>query len=282
MKEIEETVHDIERPEKEENNKSMLEAESTHQLAASLDGLEQILGYKFKDKKLLEEAFTHHSYPNKSFSYERLEYVGDSVLNLIFTKEHFFMYPNLAPGPLTRLRAANVDTEKLARVAIKHGLHQFLRHNMPLLQEQIREFSQAIADYPLHSNGQIEVPKVLADIVESTVGATFIDDNCSTDTVWKVFKNLLEPVIRLETLKMHPVTELYEVCNKRHMKVRFVDMWKECMSFNVFVDGKLAGKGTSASKKEIAHNRAAKDALDNIHATILQLKNQEVDTTENS
>ncbi|KAJ8749408.1 hypothetical protein K2173_018902 [Erythroxylum novogranatense] len=275
MKEIEETVHDMERPEKEENNNSMLEA-------ASLDGLELILGYKFKDKKLLEEAFTHHSYPNKSFSYERLEYVGDAVLNQLFTTEHFFMYPNLAPGPLTCLRAANVDTEKLARVAVKHGLHQFLRHNIPFLEKRIREFSQAIVDYPLHSYGQIKVPKVLADIVESTVGATFIDDNCSTDTVWKVFKNLLEPMIRLETLKSHPRTALNEVCNKAHMEVRFDDKWEECKSINVFVDGQLAGKGTSASKKEIAYNRAAKDALDNIDETILQLQNQEVDTTENN
>ncbi|KAK7860672.1 ribonuclease 3-like protein 2, partial [Quercus suber] len=69
-------------------------------------------------------------------SYERLEYVGDAVLNLLFTKEHYSLYPNLSPGPLTRLRAANVDTDKLARVAIRHGLHRYLRHKKPLLGEQ--------------------------------------------------------------------------------------------------------------------------------------------------
>ena len=112
----------------------------------SLEEVELILNYKFKDKNLLEEALTHSSYfhdhqnqnnQNKGLSYERLEYVGDAVLNLLITKEQYFLYPSYPPGRLTRLRAANVDTEKLARVAIKHGLHRYLRHKKPLLEEQV-------------------------------------------------------------------------------------------------------------------------------------------------
>ncbi|KAJ9170047.1 hypothetical protein P3X46_018183 [Hevea brasiliensis] len=230
----------------------------------SLDEVEEILGYKFENWRLLEEAFTDSSFPDKRVSYERLEHVGDSVLNLLFTKEHYFKYPDLPPGTLTRLRAANVDTEKLARVAIEHGLHRFLRDKKPLLDEQIREFSQAILDYSLHSNGLIDVPKVLADIVKSLIGAVFIDCNSSIDTVWKVFKNLLEPIISPEMLKIHPVTELYELCQKKHLKVKFVDLWRESMAFDVFIDNQLVGRGTYGLKKEIAHNRAAKDALDNL------------------
>ncbi|XP_021300737.1 ribonuclease 3-like protein 3 [Herrania umbratica] len=104
----------------------------------SLDEVEDILGYQFNNKGLLEEAFTHASL-GKSFSNERLEYVGDSVLNLLFTKHQYFEYPDLPPGALTRLRAANVDTEKLARVAFKHGLHRYLRHKKPLLEEQVSD-----------------------------------------------------------------------------------------------------------------------------------------------
>lgn len=104
----------------------------------SLDQVEDIISYKFNNKGLLEEAFTHPSYCEK-LSYERLEYVGDSVLNLLFTKEQYFMYPDLPPGSLTLLRSANVDTEKLARVAIKLGLHKFLRHKKPLLEEQVSD-----------------------------------------------------------------------------------------------------------------------------------------------
>jgi hypothetical protein len=107
-----------------------------------LHEVETILDYKFKNKHLLEKAFTHVTYCSEdNLSYERLEYVGDAVLNLLITKEQFFLYPNLQPGQLTRLRAANVDAEKLARVAIKHGLHRYLRHKKPQLEEQVSSFS---------------------------------------------------------------------------------------------------------------------------------------------
>ncbi|GMI66250.1 RNAse II-like 1 [Hibiscus trionum] len=257
-----------------------LAAESIQNIESlpSLDGVERILSYEFKNKGLLEEAFTHASL-GLSISNERLEYVGDSVLNLLFTKQQFFEYPNLPPGALTRLRAANVDTEKLARVAVRHGLHRYLRHKKPLLEEQIRQFSEEIQRYPLHSNGLIEVPKALADVVESTIGAVFIDTNFSIDLVWKVFKDLLEPIIRQETLKIHPVTQLYEVCQKRNLKVKFVDLWKENTGFDVFVDDQLVGRGKCSLKKDIAHNRAAKDALDNI-LRILDQKHTHSNTDE--
>lgn len=114
------------------------EPKSTHvESQPSLDDVEAILGYKFNDRRLLEEALTHHSFADTKFCYERLEYIGDSVLNLLFAKEQYFQYPDLRPGPLTRLRAANVDTEKLARVAIRHGLHRYLRHRMPVFEDQV-------------------------------------------------------------------------------------------------------------------------------------------------
>ena len=103
----------------------------------SLQEVEEIIGYNFNNPDLLEEAFTHVSFREKCMSYERLEYVGDSVLNLLITKEQFFLYPNLPPGLLSPLRAANVDTEKLARVAVKHNLHKYLRHRLPVVGKQV-------------------------------------------------------------------------------------------------------------------------------------------------
>jgi len=111
----------------------------------SLLEVEAILEYEFKNKLLLEEAFTHGTYgAENGLSYERLEYIGDSVLNVMITKEQFHAYPTLAPGQLTRLRAANVDSEKLARVAIKYGLHRYLRHKKPLLGDQVSSLSHVI------------------------------------------------------------------------------------------------------------------------------------------
>ncbi|KAF2292251.1 hypothetical protein GH714_018125 [Hevea brasiliensis] len=109
-----------------------------------------------------------------------------------------------------------------------------------------------------------DLPKVLIDIVESLIGDVFIDCNSSIDIVWKVFKDLLKPIISRETLKIFPVTELYEVCQKKHLKAKFVDMWRESIAFDMFIDDQLVGRVTHGLKKEIAHNRATKDALENI------------------
>ncbi|KAI8551979.1 hypothetical protein RHMOL_Rhmol06G0229500 [Rhododendron molle] len=110
---------------------------STAEPLPSLDEVEEIIGYNFRDRSLLAQAFTHGSCRCSTSSYERLEYVGDSVLNLLISREDYFAYPDLQPGKLTRLRAANVDTEKLARVAVKHNLHKYLRHEKPLLDGQV-------------------------------------------------------------------------------------------------------------------------------------------------
>ena len=125
----------------------------------------------------------------------------------------------------------------------------FLNYDINLKYLQIREFSESILAYPLHSNGLVDVPKALADIVESTIGAVFIDCNSSLDIVWKVFKDLLEPIISTETLKRHPVTELYEMCQKRNLKLRFVDRWKETTTVDVLINEAAGGKCQVSSEK---------------------------------
>lgn len=97
----------------------------------------EITGYEFKDPVILQQAFTHYSYEEGCSSLERLAYNGDALLDLGIARDQYFLYPDLDPGRLTRLRAANVDTEKLARVALKHELHALLRHNIPLLGVQV-------------------------------------------------------------------------------------------------------------------------------------------------
>ncbi|KAJ0989237.1 hypothetical protein J5N97_007593 [Dioscorea zingiberensis] len=228
--------------------------------------IEAIMAYKFKDSKLVVEALIHPSYyyPCKpEITYERLEFVGDAVLNCLVAREVFTSYPELPPGPLTRLRAANVDTEKLARVAVSHGLHRFIRHKAPQLEKQIQEFMESLLEYPIHSNGLLDPPKILADIVESLLGAIFFDSNSSLEIVWEVYRRLAEPLINPETLGKHPVSELHELCQKNRMELRFLkETWTEDTSIEVLVDGNSVGSATYGNKKEIAQNRAAKAALD--------------------
>lgn len=116
--------------------------ESSSSWSWSFEEVEKIIEYSFKNKRLLEEAYTDHSYKKglKS-SYERLEYIGDSILNCVMATEQFDLYPDLSPGELTQLRSANVCTEKLARAAAQHGLYKFLRHDKPMLDAQVSNFT---------------------------------------------------------------------------------------------------------------------------------------------
>jgi len=85
------------------------------------DELENIIGYDFKNKNLLTEALTHRSYLNEDTKWhlphnERLEYLGDAVLELVVTEALFKNYPDAPEGRMTVLRAALVNYQILARI----------------------------------------------------------------------------------------------------------------------------------------------------------------------
>ncbi|KAL8223723.1 hypothetical protein R6Q57_019198 [Mikania cordata] len=230
----------------------------------SLTEVEEIIGYEFKNKELLMEAFTHGSYVSEDcLSYERLEYLGDSVLNHLIAKLHYTLYKNMAPGELTRLRAANVDTEALARAALKHELHRHLRHQKHLFQGQIQTFMKEIVEYPSHSQGMIDPPKVLADVFESLIGALFIDTDFSMDDTWKVVERLLQPLITPENLMPQPVARFNEACQKIGVKPHANDLWDKTGQIEIYINNVLIGRGEYKSKKIIAVNRAADDAYKN-------------------
>ncbi|RWW13577.1 hypothetical protein BHE74_00037725 [Ensete ventricosum] len=106
--------------------------------SVDFDALEGALNVKFRDRGLLVEAITHASRPSSGVScYQRLEFVGDAVLDHLITKHLFFTYTDLPPGRLTDLRAAAVNNENFARVSVKHKLHVHLRHGSSALEAQI-------------------------------------------------------------------------------------------------------------------------------------------------
>ncbi|KAI3809736.1 hypothetical protein L1987_19336 [Smallanthus sonchifolius] len=244
-------------------NDSTTESKST--LSPSLTEAETIIGYKFKNIELLEQAFTHNSHKDDVCqSYERLEYLGDSVLNIMFAKEHYFSYPKMKSGELTQLRAANVDTEALARVAFKHGLHKFLKHDEPSLKERVQELMEGIKEHPLHSCGLINSPKILADIVEAVVGAVYVDTDFSMVKTWEVVKNLLQPLTTPENLSLNPVMKLNETCQKMGIKLQYKNLWIETGDIEIYKDNELIGKGNYKKKKTTAKNKAAADAYENL------------------
>lgn len=237
------------------------------EMKEALEQVQYIVGYSFNDLSLLEEALTHSSYPSHS-SYQRLEFVGDAVLNLAFTNFVFLTNPSVGPGALSLLRAANISTEKLARVAIRHDLYRYLRRISPTLDAMVQEFTEAVSkereeDYAGISYGgsMVKAPKVLADIVESIAAAIYVDCSFNLVEFWKVFRGILEPIITVETPNQQPVSHIYELCQKQGMSIEFKNWRKENMNItNVYVDGELRGVGSS-EQKHIAKLNAARDAL---------------------
>ncbi|KAL8154893.1 ribonuclease 3-like protein 3 [Apium graveolens] len=230
----------------------------------SFEEVEKIIEYSFKNKGLLEEAYTDHSYKGMKSSYERLEYIGDSILNCVMATEQFDMYPDLSPGELTQLRSANVCTEKLARAAARHGLYKFLRHDKPKLDAQIEEFVKTAPNYPPSSVGLIDAPKTLANIVESTIGAVYLDSNKCNKTTSKVIEKLLQPIITPSTLQRHPVTLLFEICQKNGFRVDVNDLWTKTGQIEIIIANQFVGRGQYNVKKIIAYNRAAAEAYNEI------------------
>ncbi|ERN08097.1 endoribonuclease Dicer homolog 1 [Amborella trichopoda] len=232
------------------------------------DSLEGALNIKFKERSLLVEAITHASRPSSGVScYQRLEFVGDAVLDHLITRHLFFTYTDLPPGRLTDLRAAAVNNENFARVAVKRKLHVHLRHGSSALESQIRNFVRDVQDelskpgFNSFGLGDCKAPKVLGDIVESIAGAIFMDSGLNTAVVWKVFQPLLHPMVTPETLPMHPVRELQERCQQQAEGLEYkASRAGNLATVQVFVDGIEIGTAQNPQKK-MAQKLAARNAL---------------------
>ncbi|KAI8557554.1 hypothetical protein RHMOL_Rhmol04G0019700 [Rhododendron molle] len=233
-------------------------------ISGSVRAVENLLEYSFNNKMLLEEALTHPSY-TESASYQRLEFLGDAALGLALSNVLFLAHPDLDPGQLSLLRSANVSTEKFARVAVRHGLHRYVRHTATALDEKVNEFALAVQeeeDTVVHG-GEVKAPKVLADIVESVAGAVYVDCNFDLRVFWEKFGRLLEPIVEPEILQKQPqpVTMLYELCHKDGRQVD-IKHWRkrEKDIASIYVGGQFIASASSENKDN-AKLHAAREAL---------------------
>jgi ribonuclease-3 len=123
--------------------------------------LEEKLGYSFRNPRLLEEAMTHSSYANESgarFCNERLEYLGDAVLELCASEILFADHPDYSEGELTKARASVVSESPLAAWAAEIGIQELIRLSKGLERQ-----------------GGRKNPSILADAMEAALGAVFLD-----------------------------------------------------------------------------------------------------------
>lgn len=217
-------------------------------------------GIKPKNKELYELAFTHASFNSDAktshHDYERLEFLGDSVLDFVVATNLYLLHPELREGDLTKAKAYLVQSKSLAALARKEGFIKYIRIGHSLHEEDV-----------LNNNS------ILEDVFEAVIGATYLDQgikfvskmiykifidemkNFNTDQI-KDYKSILQEAMQAE----YRESVQYRVIDEKgppHYRIFYVE---------VLFNNIVLGKGEGKSKKEAEQN-AAKDAL-NKKATI--------------
>lgn len=146
-------------------------------ITQNLKPLQDLLGYTFKNKGLLQTALTHRSClnePGVTESYERLEFLGDAVLEMIISVYLFNKYPDKMEGYLTAARSATVRTESLSKISKDHGIDTYI-----------------IMSKGEESTGGRNNPSILEDVIESLIGALYCDGGL--DAANQFFRNFILP-----------------------------------------------------------------------------------------
>jgi ribonuclease III len=211
------------------------------------------------DQATLRQVFTHTSWAaERGASYERLEFLGDSVLSLCVTTELYRRYPSFAEGHLARLRAYIVSRATCSRVALKLGLGKMLR-------QRADEGKDAGDVAQLQSN-----QNVLADLTEALIGAVYLTFGYEAvrPAVIEVFE---EHILYAESSYIDHKTELQEFLARTGRSVGYRVLGFSGPPHNrefeieAVVDGDVLGHGFGTSKKR-AEQEAAAEALHELQA----------------
>ena len=218
--------------------------------------LEEKIGYHFQHPELLETALTHSSYANERHgqdcqSYERLEFLGDSILGLVTADFLYHHEPRLPEGRMTRLRAELVCEASLHQVALHLGLGAYMR----LGRGEER-------------TGGRERPSILADMVEAVIAAMYLDGGMDVARSFILERVLKDAEIGDAHRPADYKTALQELVQQRPGQLISYELIGESgpdhdkrFSFRVSINGSPAGEGSGRTKKE-AEQMAARRALE--------------------
>ncbi|MBE5841841.1 MAG: ribonuclease III [Butyrivibrio sp.] len=221
--------------------------------SADIESFEKAIGYTFKDKALITQAFTHSSFVNeqkinKKPDYERLEFLGDAVLEMISSAFLFRKYPQKKEGELSKIRASLVCEPALAFASEKLNIKKYM---------QLGKGEEA--------TGGRNKESIIADMMEAVIGALFLDGgieeskrfidtyvltNVESMQMFSDSKSILQEIAQGQNLGA--VT--YEICGEsgpEHDKI---------FDVRVFVGDKNLGEGSGKTKKA-AEQKAAYEAL---------------------
>ncbi|XP_073032399.1 endoribonuclease Dicer homolog 2-like [Primulina eburnea] len=235
---------------------------------------ESLLNYQFHDVSLLVEALTHGSYmlPEIPRCYQRLEFLGDAVLDYLITLHLYCKYPGLSPGLLTDLRSASTNNDFYAQSAIQVGLHKHILHASQALHCQIVEtVKNCEQSFPVSAFGQeseTSFPKVLADVIESVAGAILVDSGYNKEIVFQSLRRLIDPLITPDTLTTHPIRELTELCQKEQYTLKKPVVSHQngvaYVTVEVEANGMLYRESRTAADRKTAKKLAHKTVLESL------------------
>ena len=209
------------------------------------------LGYTFGDIKLLETALTHPSYGGDHHvpHYQRLEFLGDAVLELAISRYLFFEFPGIDEGKLTRIRAGLVREETLCRAARRLDLGRYIR--LSVGEDR---------------SGGREKPSILCDVMEAVLAAVYLDGGF--DEAVRVIRLALADDLHPQMLEDHldAKSRLQEILQRtgEMPKYEFISMegppHAPQFRYSVMLDSRVLGEGQGTSKQN-AQQAAARDAL---------------------
>ena len=223
--------------------------------------VQESLGYLFKQPELLLEALTHKSFSNEnpesiSACNERLEFLGDAILDLVVSQRSFIDYPDLPEGELTRVRAELVRERNLAEIARRIDLGSCLR----------------MGKGERRSGGE-QKSSLLANAVEAVFGALFLDGGY--ESARSIIEKFFLPEIPLAVNKKFDVdykTNLQELCQRVHRQTPdyvLVDESGPDHQRHYTVEVRLRGKKVACGEgrsKKLAEQDAARGALEKLEA----------------
>lgn len=219
--------------------------------------LSRSIGHQFEDEELLQLALTHRSY--RGANNERLEFLGDAILNFCIAEALYTKYPEAAEGQLSRLRSEQVKGETLAEIAREHKLGEYL----------------ILGEGELKSGGNRR-DSILADSVEAIIGAIYLDagfEACRQRILHWYTTRLA--ALSLAAHAKDPKTQLQELLQGRqqplpHYEVVKISGQAHSQDFIVACRVSVTSKVTEgrAGSRKMAEKKAAQAMLDHLVASV--------------
>ena len=220
----------------------------------SLDELQRIIGYRFLNTAILQAAISHTSIEKKAVSpFERMEFLGDSVLGLVTSEELFIHYPKYTEGQLSKMKSKLVSRKFLALKAKESGINNYIR----------------LSSEAASSGGKFST-SILGDCIEALICAIYLDGSIDDARIFIqkfILKNMEKQIVQSGLKDYKSI--LQEYTQGRFQNTPFYKIISETgpehdkqFGVEVYINDTLAGAGKGSNKKEAQQKAAEKACRD--------------------